>query len=287
MTAADREARGARPAAAAAFASALLIILAPTVYLAVALESTPEGVDELLVTANRETFDFIASGVIQAVGLMLLIGPLLYLYQAIRRRRPELPAAALVLLIAGPVLAAIVRVLRQIDLTSLAGDFVATGGGTEDEAEDFITDQAFGGLSEALFGANLALGLAIVLVALYAMRTGLLSRFMGILGIIIGVLYLLPPPIGGTGGGIVQLFWLGALGLLFLDRWPGGRGPAWSTGEATPWPTAAQRAEARRREEEEKAAETLPEPGDEPRPDGEQPAAAGPPPGKRKRKRRR
>jgi len=40
---------------------------------------------------------------------------------------------------------------------------------------------------------------------------------------------------------IVQGFWLGALGMVFLGRWPGGRGPAWETGEAEPWPSAAQR----------------------------------------------
>ena len=36
------------------------------------------------------------------------------------------------------------------------------------------------------------------------------------------------------------MFWTVALGVLFLDRWPNGRGPAWSVVEAIPWPTAAQ-----------------------------------------------
>jgi hypothetical protein len=43
------------------------------------------------------------------------------------------------------------------------------------------------------------------------------------------VLPLLPSP-------VVQIFWLGAMGVLFMNRWPGGRGPAWETGEAEPWP---------------------------------------------------
>ena len=37
------------------------------------------------------------------------------------------------------------------------------------------------------------------------------------------------------------MFWLGALGLLFIGRWAGGRGPAWETGTAEPWPSAAER----------------------------------------------
>ena len=46
---------------------------------------------------------------------------------------------------------------------------------------------------------------------------------------------------------IIQAFWLGALGLLFLGNWPGGRGPAWETGEADPWPSAAAAARPGRR----------------------------------------
>jgi hypothetical protein len=40
---------------------------------------------------------------------------------------------------------------------------------------------------------------------------------------------------------ITQAFWLGAVGALFLGNWPGGRGPAWVTGQPDPWPTAQQR----------------------------------------------
>ena len=43
---------------------------------------------------------------------------------------------------------------------------------------------------------------------------------------------------------IIQLFWLAALVALFTNHWPGGRGPAWETGEAVPWPSAQERAAA-------------------------------------------
>ena len=46
-------------------------------------------------------------------------------------------------------------------------------------------------------------------------------------------------------GAFVQLFWIVALGMLFLNRWPNGRGPAWSVVEAIPWPTAADAQAAR------------------------------------------
>ena len=61
------------------------------------------------------------------------------------------------------------------------------------------------------------------------MRVGLLTRFMGVLGIITGVLQILP--FGGPLP-VVQCFWLLMLGILFLGRWPGGQPPAWRTGNA-------------------------------------------------------
>jgi hypothetical protein len=75
------------------------------------------------------------------------------------------------------------------------------------------------------------------MLSLDAMRAGLFSRFMGIFGIIVGVLFVLPL----SSLPIVQVFWLAALGFLFLGRWPQGRGPAWDSGEAIPWPTAQER----------------------------------------------
>src|SRR5207302_1170656 len=84
---------------------------------------------------------------------------------------------------------------------------------------------------------GLVLAIGVVLVAQGARRAGLLSNFLGILGIIVGALLFVPlfgrPP-------VIAYFWTIALGFLFIDRWPGGRGPAWESGEATPWPTAAE-----------------------------------------------
>jgi len=63
------------------------------------------------------------------------------------------------------------------------------------------------------------------------MRVGLLTRLIGSLGIIAGVLFVIsivPIP-------LVQFIWLLAVGLMFLQ--PGGQQlpPAWAAGEAIPW----------------------------------------------------
>ena len=287
----DWEARAGRAAGIAAILAAVCLIAA-TVYLQVALTERPDDTDELFEVIDQEKAAFIVSGVIQGIGLLLLIPVLGYLYRITRYRRPELLRVALVLAIAGPVAAAILGVLRQVELVNVAGDFLDTSPrigtqGAEDRAEDLIDDSNLPVISGIGFAANLSLGFAVVLLSLNAMRAGLTSRFLGIIGIIIGVLYVLP--VAG-GPQIVQLFWLGAIAALFLGKWPGGRGPAWETGEATPWPSARELAQRR----EEHGLGSLGDGGNGRAPNAEEPASADPDtprqdprPGSRKRKKRK
>jgi hypothetical protein len=139
----------------------------------------------------------------------------------------------------------------------------------ERRAEDLLGDASVA--SAALgSGGTLAIAISLVMINLNAMRVGLLSRFMGIIGIIIGVLYVLPVFAGPL---VVELFWLLALAALFWGYWPNGRPEAWEVGEAVPWPSAAQmRGEV-----------------PEPQPDEEAEAAPGEPkrPASRKRKKKR
>jgi hypothetical protein len=75
------------------------------------------------------------------------------------------------------------------------------------------------------------------------MRVGLLTRWMGILGVFTGVLVFLP--IGGVSFEIIPAFWIVMLGILFGGRWPNGDPPAWASGEARPWPSQAEMRAAR------------------------------------------
>ena len=308
------EARAGRPAAIAAFVGAALTVFAG-LYLPLALPDRPDGADEFLQAAHDHSGAFIISGALQALSLLLLAVALGFLYRVTKYRRKELVSAALVLLVGGALVGAIVGVATQVERVQIADDFVKqkpegpspatlnsiTDAGEyldavkdydpEERADDFVKDESSAVLSGIGFAANLALGFALVLIGVNAMRAGTLSRFMGILGIIIGVLYVLPL-LGGPQ--IIQLFWLTAIGVLFLNRWPGGRGPAWDSGEAEPWPTAA---EMRKRMEEaqgggatvatEPAGESagLPAPADEPAPKRSERAKASRK--KRKRKQRK
>jgi hypothetical protein len=68
------------------------------------------------------------------------------------------------------------------------------------------------------------------------MRVGLLTRFWGSLGIALGAVSFVFFQFA--------LLWFIYLGLLLIARVPGGRPPAWESGESIPWPTPGDRAAA-------------------------------------------
>ncbi len=77
----------------------------------------------------------------------------------------------------------------------------------------------------------LALVFGMIYTNLWGMRTGLLSRFWGALGMAFGLFLIIPlfPPIPGL------VLWFAVTGLMFLGRWPRPLPPAWGAGEAIPW----------------------------------------------------
>jgi hypothetical protein len=239
------EARAARPAAAAAFTAATFVI-GGIGYSVAALPRGATKADRYLVDLHNHSGAFLGAAIISSLGMLLLIPVLQYLYRVTKFRRPELPSIARILAIAGPLAFAILQIVFHFQQVDAASQFVAGTIKTTKHAEDLIRNQTnlVAGLSLA---ARVAIGFSFILISLNAMRAGLMSRFMGILGVILGALYVLPL----VAAPLIQLFWLGALGMLFLGKWPGGeRGPAWDAGEALEWPApqrrmAAQQARAR------------------------------------------
>ena len=232
---------------------------------------------------DRQAAGVLGSSVVVAIGYIGLGWALTYLAVATRARRPEFPKLMVYLPLAAGILQALATALAAIGTNLAISDFIA-GPHTVDAAQDVTkTGLAVFASFIGLPGA-LGLALALVLVALNAMRVGLLTRFMGVLGIITGALQILPfaGPIP-----VVQSFWLLMLALLFSGRWPGGPPPAWRTGNAEPWPTAAEVREQRQRAAAEGRGEVY-----EPEQREREPASvsAGPSPStsarKRKRKRR-
>ena len=188
----------------------------------------------------------ILGAVIAGLATFALFPALAFLFRATRARRPELPQIALVLLAVGAVSVGIGRIVSEV--ASDVGAHGFGGAGTDmsnSAARDAIAPPAALIGQVILLTGTLALGGGVLLVALNAMRAGLLTRFMGVMGMIVGGALLLTPFAAIDQQGIIRTFWLGALGVLLLGRWPRGMPPAWAAGEAVPWPSQQQLREER------------------------------------------
>ena len=228
--------------------------------------------------------ELLGSSIARAIGLVALGWALTFLVAAVRSRREGLPRIAMPLALIGALLSAISTLLGAFASSSAVTNFLS-GPRTVDAARDvtggttLVTAQFIG------LAGQLALATGFVLVSLNAMRAGLLTRFMGILGVIVGALVVIP--IGPVQ--VVQPFWLFALGILFAGFWPGGRPPAWRTGQAEPWPSQKEVAAARRDQAEARQGARRGDPPADPDATREPVGAptGSPGPGARKRKRKR
>ncbi|MEY2442117.1 MAG: hypothetical protein QOJ46_1543 [bacterium] len=192
--------------------------------------------------ANDNAVQLILLGILLALAAAAIGVTLTHLYRAVKARRPELPRAIAIAAITGAVMLAVSSLVQAIGGAVAASSFVDSAHQTAAAARDALRPPALlaAGLLQVV--GVFAFALAFVLLALNGMRVGLLTRFMGVLGIIVGALFVIPL---GASLPIVQAFWLIALGALFLGRWPSGMPPAWVTGEARPWPSQQELREAR------------------------------------------
>ncbi len=198
----------------------------------------------------------VAARVITAIALGLIGVAIVYLFRSAKARNPQLSKIALIATITGAVLSVIAGVVAAVSLTADVTAFADSARQTEEAARDALADSFTTGAVQLAGLGSAILGLGIALTALNAMRVGLLTRFMGVLGIIVGVLSFLPQLEGQLP--FVKIFWLLGLGVLLANRWPGGNPPAWTTGEAMPWPTQQELREARMEAQGKTAADTAP-----------------------------
>jgi len=196
---------------------------------------------DLIVAHKRVPLDQIAA-VVNALGLLSLAATLAYLFDSVRARNPELRAFIRPLAISGGIGAAVIGIAYSITIAVKAQQFITHGSQTYVEANHLTKSGVLAVLPFIGQLAALLLAVGFVLVSLNAMRVGLLTRFMGYLGIFVGVLVLFPI---GSPVPVVEGFWLVALGYLFSGRWPSGVPPAWRSGRAEPWPSSQQVREQR------------------------------------------
>ena len=258
-----------------------------------------------LVFEHAHSSRLIYSSILQAIGLMMFLGPLLFLFRSASGRAQRMRGAFVGLVIVGPLAFGLGLALSSVGSTKSADKFhdqepaavqqarqlaeqaqaakaapskpagkgKATGtsttgattttgststtpsttinlnGTTTTVAAPATPDQAASNARENLADhinkhttlliagglistiGVLALVFGMIYTNLWTMRTGLLSRFWGALGMAFGLFLVIPifPPIPGL------VLWFAAIGLMFLGLWPRPLPPAWAAGEAVPW----------------------------------------------------
>jgi hypothetical protein len=255
----EREARWARPAALAAFLAVVLMIL-PSFVSSV----SGSGEAEALRSVDAHAGNVTLTSLMPALAFLLFSVPLIYLFRAARARSERVQPAMIAILIAAPLLVAAGTVLYGQARQEAAEHFVAgeskptiSAKEVKEECEDEKPlaacekeeredDAATEAISDASLtpvativslAGGLLFAIGLFYTCLWAMRTGLLSRFWGSLGMALGIAVLI-------GFVIFAIVWFFYLGLLYLGFLPGGKPPAWEEGEAVPWETPGQRAAA-------------------------------------------
>lgn len=280
----EQEKRWALPVALATLLAVGLIATAPIVS-----PVSGDGAAEVLRAVEENRGAETLSGLMQALAFALLTLPLVYLFRAARARSPQVRSQLIGLVIAAPLFLALSSGLAIVAQQEAADEFVNgqvqpsltqreakddCAEEREDEGGDFLADEYEPGKGESPlracetrkleddaatdarteaamtpfatgFGLAGGLGFAITLfyTCLWAMRTGLLSRFWGSLGMALGVVTLL-------GLILFALVWFIYFALLVAGKVPGGKPPAWQSGEAEPWPTPGEKAAAEMEPEE-------------------------------------
>jgi hypothetical protein len=260
------EQRWAKPVAIAALLTVVSGAFASSV--------SGDGEAALLRAAHEHSSDATLSGAVDAIAFLLLVFPLAYLFRVVKTRAERMQGQMIALVVLAPLCLAVstgLGVAAKHDAANqfTAGEAKSTLSRSEArkecasqkeserascEQKELEDDEASNAASEAslsgvatIFGliGGLSLIVGMFYTSLWAMRTGVLSRFWAALGMALGVTVLL-------GIILFLLLWLVYLGLLIGGWVPGGRPPAWAAGEAVPWPSAGEKV----------AAELAPEPED-------------------------
>jgi hypothetical protein len=218
---------------------------APTVGLLEGLAPALSGVANPAVSPRTPWVRFvshrdialIAGGVLSAVALTVLMGMLLLLVGATNFRRPQSWRLARPLLIFGGIGLIFTSVGHEVVTAIEAHKFVVGHDHSNHAVEEALltsTANSVVGYVELLAGLAFVAGM--IGTVINAMRVGLIPRWMGMLGVFVGLLIFLPDISAELQ--VIPAFWMVMMGILLSGRWPKPTGdpPAWAAGAAVPWP---------------------------------------------------
>lgn len=210
-----------------------------------------DGFAESLAAYPGEESELLILLAVQAAGILLFSAPLLALFAAVRDRTTAIRPGLVGLCIAGPLFFAGSLVATYFAIDAAASSFdpsmVESGADIDEAARDVFLEQGAASFKNGLeFAGRLGLTFIMIYTSLHAMRTGLMTRFWGTLGMALGVGVIL------LGAPALLAFFL-AISMMVAGFWPGGRTPAWDAGKAMPWPKPGEEPAPQREPEDELA----------------------------------
>jgi hypothetical protein len=229
-----------RRQAVIAVVAGVLLMVAAGIVVSGPHTSVSELTTGLILEHKRYTRDLIGS-FLEAFGWLAVASTLNFLFGCVRARNQAIQPYIRYLAIAGGVMTAIGVAGYVVVYGSKADTFFKDPTQTYEHANHLMSATILAVFQLFNYAGELLLAVSFVLISLNAMRVGLMTRFMGYLGMFAGVLVLFvltPLP-------VVQAYWLIAVGCLFWGWWPTGLPPAWETGQAEKWPSSAELREQR------------------------------------------
>jgi hypothetical protein len=200
----------------------------------------PRTIHEHFLVNHQVTL--IIALVLIGLGAALMTFPLRYLASAERLRSTSPSGVTQYLARFAPLLIAIFFPIYEISLIVGAHNYLSGSARTASA----ITAATGGGLRTALFLlltlGTLSVAATFVLISLRSMRVGLLTKMMGGVGIVGGVLFVIPL----TPLPVVQALWLIFFGAMLLEWGSRPLPEAWSVSEARPWPAPPPRQRGQR-----------------------------------------
>jgi hypothetical protein len=241
------EERWSRPAGVATLLAIALLIVSLVVGSQIGGGS---GTAEQLQNVDESSGTQILSSILLALGFVLLVAPLYFLFRAARARSDRVRRQLVGVVIVGPLFFAAASIVLGIATVDAADKFVEDevpalerknvpidSDKADEKAEDTFSEGSLAGLGVGLkFAGLIGFVAGFLYTALWAMRVGLLTRFWGSLGMALAAVSIFFFQFA--------LLWFVYLGLLLLGLVRGGRPPAWQSGEAEPWPTPGEKAAA-------------------------------------------
>jgi hypothetical protein len=256
----------------------LLQGLAPALSGLPAAKVDPRTAQETFLVSHQ--WSLIIAFVLSALAAAGMIVPLTFLAKAERLRSPNPSPITLYLARYSPLLLALF--VPAYEVSQLIGAHNYLSGHARTAAA--YSAATGGGFRTALLLLGTLGGLAVaatfIMISLRAMRVGLLTRLMGGVGILSGVLFLIPL----TPLPVVQALWLIFVGAMLLQFGSRPLPEAWTVVEARPWPSPPPRAQRGRQQRPSRATRAAAPPPPAPEPAIQRGAS---PTASKKRKRRR